>query len=361
MGVADDIYVPARGWRYSGDARGGGSMNPKLLVDAIVQQTTVLIAQLSTATGVRSPLAHVADQVFLSLSQEIERQGVSRKVTADMFGLALRTYQRKVQRLSEGVAGGRTLWESVLELVTEEGPVRRDRVVERFAEEDPIAILAVLADLVASGLAYSLGRGDSTTYGVASEADRRALGGDDAVEALATVLWGMVFRQSGVSTRALLAQLRWDERDVRMALLRLVQDGRVRRDGDGDEAPLHSSPFLIPEGAPAGWEAAVFDHFQAVANAIAAKVKQLPAAAGLPIGGTTLHFGLHEGHPHREEVMGLLQRTRTELTALWKRVVTHNEANPMLEESLTQVTFYFGQNVIPPRDAADSATPEGDE
>jgi len=48
------------------------------LIDAIVQQTTVLIAQLSTAAGLRSPLAHVADQVFLSLAQEIERQGVSR-------------------------------------------------------------------------------------------------------------------------------------------------------------------------------------------------------------------------------------------------------------------------------------------
>jgi len=74
-------------------------MTPRFLIDALVQQTTVLIAQLSTAAGFRSPLSHVADQVFLSLAQEIERQGVSRKVVADMFGLALRTYQRKVQRL----------------------------------------------------------------------------------------------------------------------------------------------------------------------------------------------------------------------------------------------------------------------
>ena len=52
-------------------------MQSKLLVDAIVQQTTVLIAQLSTAAGIRAPLAHIADQVFLELSREIERQGVS--------------------------------------------------------------------------------------------------------------------------------------------------------------------------------------------------------------------------------------------------------------------------------------------
>jgi hypothetical protein len=75
-------------------------MQTRHLIDGIVRQTTVLIAQLSTAGGVRSPLAHVADQVFVSLAREIESQGVGRKVAADMFGLALRTYQKKIQRLT---------------------------------------------------------------------------------------------------------------------------------------------------------------------------------------------------------------------------------------------------------------------
>jgi hypothetical protein len=41
----------------------------RLLVDAIVQQTTVLIAQRSTRAGLRAPLAHIADQVFLELAK----------------------------------------------------------------------------------------------------------------------------------------------------------------------------------------------------------------------------------------------------------------------------------------------------
>ena len=49
----------------------------KLLIDGIVRQTTVLIAQLSTSSGIRAPLAHVADQVFLELAREIEAQGVA--------------------------------------------------------------------------------------------------------------------------------------------------------------------------------------------------------------------------------------------------------------------------------------------
>jgi hypothetical protein len=58
---------------------------------------------------------------------------VSRKIVADMFGLALRTYQRKVQRLEESAsAGGRTLWEAVVEHLTEVGPVRRDSYQPRF-------------------------------------------------------------------------------------------------------------------------------------------------------------------------------------------------------------------------------------
>ncbi len=81
-----------------------------------MQQTTLLIAQLSTAAGIRAPLARLADQVFLELSRELEAQGVTRKIAADMFGLALRSYQKKIQRLSENATRReQTLWEVVLE------------------------------------------------------------------------------------------------------------------------------------------------------------------------------------------------------------------------------------------------------
>src|SRR6185436_9692055 len=103
----------------------GLDVNLKLLIDGIVRQTTVLLAQLSTASGVRSPLAHVADQVFLELAREIEAQGVRRQVVADMFGMALRSYQKKMNRLTEGTSVRKhTLWEAVLEFVEEEQPTR---------------------------------------------------------------------------------------------------------------------------------------------------------------------------------------------------------------------------------------------
>src|SRR5437667_19 len=115
-------------------------MTPRLLIDAIVQQTTVLIAQLSTAAGLRSPLAH--------------------------------------------------------------------------------------------------------------EADQRALEDQESIEALGTLLWGAVFRSPGTSTRALLHSVLASEERVRRALASLLADGRVTRDADSDDAPLHSASFIIETGTP---------------------------------------------------------------------------------------------------------------
>jgi hypothetical protein len=320
------------------------------LIDAIVQQTTVLIAQLSTAAGLRSPLSHVADQVFLSLAQEIERQGVSRKIVADMFGLALRTYQRKVQRLEESAsASGRTLWEAMLEYLGESGPARRDHVLQRFRHDDELAVSAVLNDLVTTGLVYSSGRGDNAVYGVTSEADRRALTSDDVIDSLALMLWGIVFRNTGITTRELVAQVRTDEGQVRQALERLLADGRVTTEGEGDDVALRSASFVISAGASQGWEAAVFDHFQALARAVAAKLRARAAgSAGAEVGGTTLHFGIHAGHPYEERVVGLLGRIRAELDAFWKEVAAYNREHPIADELATRVTFYFGQVVTAP-------------
>lgn len=326
-------------------------MNPRLLIDAIIQQTTVLIAQLSTAAGLRSPLAHVADQVFLSLAQEIERQGVSRKVAADMFGMALRSYQRKIQRLEESSSEtGRTLWEVVLEHVTEHGPVRRTDIGVRFRRDDELAVSSVLADLVSTGFLYSSGRGDGAVYGATSEADRSALSSDDANEALALLIWGTVFRSPGITTRQVVDGTPATEEAVRSALGRLLSDARVSRAVDSDDAPLHAATFVIPETAAQGWEAAVFDHYQALANAVVTKLHS--RASGSPggdfVGGTTFHFGIYPGHPYEDRVLGALQQVRNLLNALWAEVSEHNRAHPIPDEAATRVTFYCGQNVIQP-------------
>src|SRR5262245_54338030 len=151
-------------------------METRHLIDTIVQQTTLLIAQLATSAGIRAPLANIADQVFLELASEIEQQGVTRNVVADMFGMALRTYQKKVNRLRASVTQTeQTLWQSVLQYVREHDGATRRQVLAAFAQDEERHVVAVLGDLVASGLLYGTGRGQHAAYRSTPADDQRAL------------------------------------------------------------------------------------------------------------------------------------------------------------------------------------------
>jgi hypothetical protein len=246
-------------------------VHTSLLIDAIVRQTTVLIAHLSTAAGIRAPLAHVADEVFLRLASEIEAQGVGRKVVADMFGLALRSYQKKVQRLTESSTDHeRTLWEALLELIQREGSVSRGDLQLRFGRDGELAVASVLKDLVGSGLVTVTGRGLAARYAPTSERERERLLADADHDALVNLAWLAIYR-GATSETAVADSLRKGGQPTRAILDELVGSGRVERSEDG---VLRASTLTIPVGSEQGWEAAVLDHFRAVANAIANKVRQ---------------------------------------------------------------------------------------
>jgi hypothetical protein len=317
-------------------------MDVKLLIDAIVRQTTVLIAQLSTSAGIRAPLSHIADQVFLDLASEIEAQGVTRKVAADMFGLALRSYQKKVQRLTESVTlRDRTLWEAVLDFLSEQGSVTRERLFERFRRDSAEDVAAVLNDLVGQGIVYSTGRGASSVFGLSSDADRKRVVAGDHRESAQALVWLSLYRQA-MSRRELQATLALDVAEVDAALTNLEREGRIRE----VRGKFRADTFVVPVGAAKGWEIAVFDHFSAVARAIAAKLRRgAPQSdADDVVGGATLTFELSAAHPLRDEVRGLLRRVRADVNELWSRVGEHNERQPIADEDKELVTFYFGQN-----------------
>ncbi len=325
-------------------------MNTKLLIDAIVHQTTVLIAQLSTAAGIRAPLAHIADQVFVELSREIEAQGVSRKVAADMFGLAIRTYQKKVQRLTESVAEkGDTVWETALAYLETHGSAPRRVLLEHFKREDPVVVGSVLNDLVSSGLVYKTGTGETTIFGITKDQDRKEASREQRREALVPVVWLLVYRASGIQLKDLLAQLSVEESAVQVALTELEEEGRVQRLGEGDEASYHATTFLVPVDAEHGWEAAVFDQFQTMVRAIGTKLRlgAPRSAKDDVVGGATITFDVSERHPHKEKVFGLLQRVRSDVNELWDEVQAYNEQHAIPDEERTEVSFYFGQCVTP--------------
>jgi hypothetical protein len=334
-------------------------MNLKLLIDGIVRQTTVLIAQLSTASGVRSPLAHVADQVFFSLAREIEAQGVRKQVVADMFGLAMRSYQKKMQRLTEsGTVRDRTLWEAVLEFVATESPTR-SRVAQRFSHDGERELSAVLNDLVSSGLVYTTGAGAGMVYGATSPEVQRAVQRQHDTDALANLAWLMVFRGEARTETELGALLGVSAEQLQVVVAELCASRRLRRDAEG----LVSSNVVVPLGAEQGWETAVLDHFRTVAKAIASKVQLgfQPASADDRIGGSTYTFSVTPEHPFRKDVYELLRQTRIRSQALWEQVAAHNEAHPPAPEKVVKVSFYVGQTLEFAETESDSGVAPGSE
>ena len=325
-------------------------MNVKLLIDTLIQQTTVLIAQLATTAGIRAPLAHVANQIFLDLANELEGQGVTRKVAADMFGLALRSYQLKIQRLSESVTDrDRSLWEAVLDHIRDQQVVRRADVLTRFAHDDEASVKGILRDLVESGLVFQTGRGQTTSYRAASDEEIEQIVAGENQHSLAMLLWIAIYRSGPVSFEALLPMTGASEDELGEALDQLLDEGRVIEDETRDGELLYrSDTCFIPMDEAAGWEAAVFDHFNAMVTALCVKLRQLQLKT-LPsdvVGGSTYSFDVPEGHPHEDEVLALLRETREQVSALRQKVSEYNDEHGRGDDAPRKVTFYFGQSVI---------------
>jgi hypothetical protein len=314
-------------------------VNVRLLIDGIVRQTTVLIAQLSTASGVRAPLAHVADQVFLDLAREIEAQGVGRKVVADMFGMALRAYQKKIQRLEESATDrGATLWQAVLEFIRE-GSQPRQAILNRFHRDGERDVGAVLNDLVHGGFVYVTGRGEGARYGLSSDADVRAMAVDKELRSVANVVWLRVFLGRERTLEGLRAQIGSDATTVDGAVRSLIEDGRLR----WEDGVLVARNLVIPVGSSEGWEAAVLDHFRAVATAIAQKASiSTQSVKSDEVGGTTLSFSIYPGHPFEKEVRALLCTVRTSVHELWAKASDYNQTHAVPEDA-ARVLFYCGQ------------------
>lgn len=331
-------------------------MNTQLLIDAVVRQTTILIAQLATAGGARTPLSDVAGQVFIDLARELHRQGVSRKVAADMFGLALRTYRRKIQRLTESeTIAGRSLWEAVHDFIGAQPVVTRADVLRRFHRDDESTVRGVLQDLVDSGLVFQAGRGAASSYRVATPADldyvrenEREADGTD------TLVWAVVYRLGPLSRSKLAEHLSLPATKLDASVTRLLESSRiVVADGSG-EAKYRAPSFVLPLGTSQGWEASIFDHFQAVVNTICQKLQTDPGSASRNdrVGGSTYSLEVWPGHPLEEEATGALMRFREHLGDLRARIAKHNSSAGLPAKRM-RVVAYAGQFIIDREEASD--------
>src|SRR5262245_9038572 len=318
------------------------------LIHAIVRQTTILIAQLATARGLRAPLAQIANQVFLDLVNELERQGVSRKVSADMFGLGLRTYRRKIQQLNESsTERGRSLSEVILEYVRERGLVTRAELLTRFPDDDEQLVRAIVHDLCESQLLFLSGTGAATTYRAASEEELFALQRRRGNEGADELLVALMYREGPLTVKEIALRAQADAAAVEETLKRLTAAGRIQELEHEGSVRYKAGALVIPLGAPVGWEAAVFDHFKAMVTTILSRLRENQETAKLVdrTGGSTYTIDVWNGHPLADEVYGTLGRMRTALTDLRARVDQFNRNNE-IPDPHTRVVIYAGQTVI---------------
>ncbi len=320
-------------------------MTIDVLIHAIVAQTTILIAQLATSRGVRAPLAQIANQVFLDLAGELERQRVSRKVSADMFGLGLRTYRRKIQRLTESATDqGRSLWEVMLEYLRERTSATRLEILDRFCRDDEAQVKAVLHDLRESGLVVASGTGPSATYRIVGGDELIALQQARGAEGMNELLLALIFREPPLPLDEIARRAKLGPEAVEPVLACLVEEGRVER-AERDGVPHYQTTTLVvPLGATAGWEAAVFDHFKALVTTVVGRLRKDSEAANLAdrIGGSTYTVSVWPGHPLADEVYGTLGRLRSELSDLRERVSQLNQEHGV-PDAHTRVVIYLGQ------------------
>lgn len=326
-------------------------MKPSILIDLIVKQMTVMIAQIATQSGMRVPLARVADEVFSNLVSELQDQGLRQKVIADMFGLALRGYQTKVRRLEEQLEENEdTLWLRVLREIEKKGPIARSDLDFAFVSADEATLRSILRDLSDTGLVFSSGSRDNPIYIAApDEAARMVVQAQAESRSLEDLLVVYLYRNGSRSARQLALQLKMDADLVADALDNLEAQRRVEVTREGRRVARYrvGTYKVASQGARnSGWEAAVFDHIQALSMTI---IQSLRAGSSPEerrmIGGGTYSFDLWPGHPLEDEVRGLLAELRARLSDVRERVQAHNEEVGVPDQR-TRVTTYCGQSVI---------------
>jgi predicted transcriptional regulator len=309
----------------------------------------ILVAHLATAGGVRAPLARVANQVFADLTEQLAAQGVTKTVIADMFGMALSTYHRRVRAAAESKTDvGRSVWEAVLDYVREKEPVSAAVVLARFARDDSAVVTSVLRDLTDSGMVYRSGRAKEAVYRIASPADFAATGGEGRDEALRHIVWLAVVRRGPIGLEALAEETHAPRDLCRELVESLVTSGLVEARRSGAQTVYESARFDVPLGTSQGWEAAVLDHFQAVVTALCVKLRLGTSRSAVDdaVGGGTYTLDVWPGHPLEHEARGTLGRLRASVIELRDRIDKHNAAHARPDGGAEQeVTVYVGQYV----------------
>jgi hypothetical protein len=230
----------------------------------------------------------------------------------------------------------------VYQYLRDSGPVTRREVLDRFRRDDETVLRSLLYDLTESGLVFATGSGAGTAYRAATdeELSRIGLANRAPVDEL---LLALVFSDGPIELESVERLGGLPSSEIHAAMERLLARGAVVRTETAGTSVYSAPKLLVPLGARVGWEAAIYDHFQAVVRTISQKLGSLQSHATDTVGGSTFTYEVWPGHPLREEVLGALARFRHEFDELRNRVRAFNDAHPRPSE-WQRVIVYGGQS-----------------
>ncbi len=220
-------------------------MDVGTLIDAIVRQTTVMIAQLATSGGNRAHLAHTANQVFLDLVASLREQGLGSKVDCRHVWHGAANVPSAGPTFGERTERAATLWEAVFDYLQKNGPVSRGEVLLRFARDDEMVLRSLLKDLVGTGLVYRTGRGDHVRYHVAEPPAANTA----SAQTLADLICLTVHRTAPATLGDVSSLLSLEPAKLRPLVDELVGQGRLKnRARQWSRGALHEHRLCDPVG-----------------------------------------------------------------------------------------------------------------
>ena len=118
-------------------------------VKTVVYQAGRLAGATAVADGARRSLGWIQDILLLGVVDELEEQGLSRKVIADILGMTTRTFQRHLSAARAGSQVGITLWQFIHRRC--ETPQTKEAITAWFPASRKLEIHSLLRDMIQSG------------------------------------------------------------------------------------------------------------------------------------------------------------------------------------------------------------------
>lgn len=322
-------------------------MSEKVLFRALVSQSARLIARVITLTNARPNLAHLHEDFFYELSKHLQTYGVPRRVAADMFGLAMRSYLRRIRKYSNDLDYREhqlSLWQIVYETISEKPGIQRQSLLDSFSFSQYDSVCSVLRHLCEVGLVVENKTNGHKCYNACRNNLTKI-----SVDEVAQYIWAMVFMH-GETTYPYSSLLReagplFGEDLVSSALNVLVEDGYiVQVDENG---PSYSTVKNNLE-QPFGWLVAVTIHIDSIFEAIVTKLSLLHEESQhqIDVRGGTWTFRLHHNHPFKKRIESLFDSYEKQIKELFVLVRTHNDSiATQHDDEEFQIDFYMGQGV----------------